>query len=270
LPGIAFIVGSFKRDKSNRALNASLVLLLLTFLMATSLSRPIWLVIPKLSEVQFPWRWLSITSLMGALVFAGSIPKWEERFRAKLRPRDLAVALVFALSLVFTGTQIILEGDYIDRGKFEPMTQDVRGAMSFKDWLPVSARDFMNVQKMSAKVEAGARPVTINTWEAERRTFHLDAGAENTLRVRTYFYPLWKARAGGRVLPTTATDDGLLLISAPTEAADIELTFEQPLRVHLFELVSTISWFLIVGSLVLAFVKRRRSRSCPASRAVYP
>ena len=271
LPGIAFIIGSFKRDKSNRPLNAAFVLLLLTFLMATSLSQPVWAVIPKLSEVQFPWRWLSITSLMGALVFAGSIPKWKERFRAKLRPRDFAVALAFALSLVFTGTQIIQEGDYIDRAKFEPMAQDVRGAVSFKDWLPLSARDFMNVQKMSAKVDAGARPVIINTWEAERRTFHLGAGAENTLRVRTYFYPLWQAKADGQVLATTATADGLLLISAPTQAADIELSFEQPLSVHLFELLSTISWVLIIGSLLSVFIKTRRSRSyLRASQTVYP
>ena len=271
LPGVAFIIGSFKRDKSNRALNAAFALLLLTFLMATSLSRPVWAVIPKLSEVQFPWRWLSITSLMGALVFAGSIPKWKERFRTKLRPRDFAVALAFALSLVFTGTQIIQEGDYIDRAKFEAMTQDVRGAVSFKDWLPVAARDFMNVQKMSAKVDAGARPVTISRWEAERRIFHLGAGTENTLRVRTYFYPRWKAKAGGGVLPTTATADGLLLISVPTQAADIELTFEQPLRVHLFELVSTMSWVLIIGSLVSVSIKARRSRSyLAASQTVYP
>ncbi len=271
LPGIAFIFGSFKRDKSNHTLNAALVLLLLTFLMATSLSQPVWAVIPKLSEVQFPWRWLSITSLMGALVFAGSIPKWKERFRTKLRPRDFAVALAFALSLVFTGTQIVQEGDYIDRAKFEPMAQDVRGAVSFKDWLPVSARDFMNVQKMSAKVDAGARPVIVNTWEAERRTFHVGAGDDNTLRVRTYFYPLWKAKADGQMLPTTATADGLLLISAPTQAADVELSFEPPLRVHLFELVSTISWVLIIGSLLSVFIKTLRSPGYPrASQTVYP
>ena len=231
--------------------------------MATSLSQPLWAVIPKLSEVQFPWRWLSITSLMGALVFAGSIPKWMERFRAKLRPRDFAVVLAFALSLAFTATQIIKEGDYIDRAKFEPMTQDVRGAVSFKDWLPAAARDFMNVQKMSARIDAGARPVTINTWEAERRTFHVGAGVENTLQVRTYFYPLWKARSGSEVLSTTATADGLLLISAPTQAADIELTFEHPLRVHLCELISIISWILIIGTLGSVFINSRRSHLRP-------
>jgi hypothetical protein len=263
LPGIAFVIRSFKRDKSNRALNAAFLLLLVTFFMATSLSKPVWAVVPKLSEVQFPWRWLSVTSLMGALLCAGSIPKWKEQVRAKLRPRDVAVALAFALSLVFIGTQIIRDCDYISRAKFASMVQEVRGAVSFKDWLPVWARDFNNVEKMSAQVDAGARPVTVTAWEPEHRTFQIGAGAEDTLRVRTYFYPHWKARAAGRSLPTTAAADGLLLISVPTQAADIELSFERPARVRLFEWVSLVAWILIIGSLAWSITTRSWQRTDP-------
>ena len=271
LPGVVFIVRSFKGDKSNRILNAPFILLLVTFLMATSLSKPVWAVVPKLSEVQFPWRWLSVTSLMGAMLFAASIPKWREQFRNRLRPRDLAVGLAFALSLVFIGTQIIQDCEYISRAKFEPMVQDVRGAVSFKDWLPVWARDFNNVEKMSAKVEAGTRPVTITAWEPERRTFHLGAGTENTLQVRTYFYPRWTAKADGRLLPTTATADGLLLISAPAQATDIQLAFERPARVSMFEAITIASWILIIGSLVLAVIRTHSLRSSSQkSRRVYP
>lgn len=263
LPGVAFLVRSFKRDKSNGAMNAALVLLLLTFLMATPLSKPVWAVVPKLSEVQFPWRWLSITSLMGAMLFAASIPKWKEQFRNRLRPRDLAVGLVFALSLVFIGTQVIQDCEYISRAKFEPMVQDVRGAVSFKDWLPVWARDFNNVEKMPARVDAGTRPVAITAWEPEQRTFRLGAATENILQVRTYFYPRWTAKADGRLLPTTATSDGLLQISAPAQATDIQLAFEPPARVHLFELVTATSWILILGSLVWGITVRSSQKTNP-------
>lgn len=263
LPGIAFIIRSFKQDKSNRALSAALVLLLVTFFMATSLSRPVWAVVPKLFEVQFPWRWLSITSLMGALLVAASIPKWKEQFFAKLRPRDLAVLLAFALSLVFIGTQIIQDCDYIGRARFESMAQEVRGAVTFKDWLPVWARDFNSIEKTSAKVVAGARPVTVTAWEPEHRTFQLGPGAESTLRVRTYFYPHWKAKAEGRSLPTTPSADGLLLISVPTQATNIELSFERPARVRLFDMVSVVTWLLIIGSLVWSMTMRSSQKTNP-------
>jgi 4-amino-4-deoxy-L-arabinose transferase-like glycosyltransferase len=263
LPGLGFVIRSFKGDKSNRALNAAFLLLLVTFLMATSLSKPVWAVIPKLSEVQFPWRWLSVTSLMGALLCAASISKWQEQFRAKLRPRDLAVALAFALSLVFIGTEIIRDCDYISRARFESMAQEVRGAVSFKDWLPVWACDFNNLEKMTAKVDAGVRPVIVTAWEPEHRAFQIGAGLEDTLRVRTYFYPHWKAKAEGRLLPTTATTDGLLLISVPTQATDIELSFERPRRVRLFEIVSVVAWILIIGSLVWSITRRSWQKTNP-------
>jgi hypothetical protein len=269
LPGLVFIRRSFKQEKSKRALTAALVLLLVTFLMATSLSKPVWAIIPKLSEVQFPWRWLSITSLMGALLLAASIPKWQEQFRERVRPRDLAVGFAFALSLAFTGTQIIQDCEYISRAKFAPMVQEVRGAVSFKDWLPASARDFNNVQKMSGDVDAGTRPVTITAWEPERRMFHLGAGSENTLQVRTYFYPRWTAKADGRQLPVTANADGLLLISVPPQATDLQLVFEQPKRVRLFEVVTVMSWMLILSAFSLAAIKMKGKRAAtPESRVI--
>jgi hypothetical protein len=258
LPGLVFVGRWFKREWANRTLNAPLVLLVVTFLMATSISRPIWALVPKLAEIQFPWRWLSITSLMGSILLAASLPQWREQLRQRLRPRDLAVGVVFMLSLVFVATQIIQDAEFLNRAKFEPMAQEVRGAVSFKDWLPASAREFNGVEKMSANADAGTRPLTITAWEPERRTFQLGPGSETTVRVRTYLYPRWTAKADGRTLPVTANPDGLILISAPPEATDIQLVFEPPKRVRLFEVVTAISWMLIGGALLLAMIRRQR------------
>ncbi len=256
LPGFVFIARRFKREWANRTLNAPLVLLVITFLMATSISKPIWAIVPKLAEVQFPWRWLSITSLMGALVLAASLPSWLEELRQRLRPRDFAVGAAFTLALVFVGTQVIQDSEYIGRAKFELLARDVRGAVSFKDWLPAAAREFNSVEKMSVNADAGTRPVSITAWEPESRSFHLDSGPDSGLRVRTYFYPRWTAKANGVNLPITANADGLILISAPSKASDIQLTFESPKRVRLFELITIISWLLIGSSLLLAMIRK--------------
>jgi hypothetical protein len=141
------------------------------------------------------------------------------------------------------------------------MTQEVRGAVSFKDWLPSSAKEFNSVEKMPAKADAGARPLTITEWEPERRTFHLGAGTEGTLRVQTYFYPRWSAKADGRSLPIAPNADGLILISAPPQATDIQLVFDPPQRVRLFELLTGISWIVILGTLLLASIKLKSQRS---------
>ena len=43
---------------------------LISLLMATEISRPIWAIVPKLREVQFPWRWLGITSMFASILLA--------------------------------------------------------------------------------------------------------------------------------------------------------------------------------------------------------
>jgi 4-amino-4-deoxy-L-arabinose transferase-like glycosyltransferase len=260
LPGLVFVGRWFRREWASRSLSAPLVLLVVTFLMATSISRPVWALVPKLAEIQFPWRWLSITSLMGSILLAASLPQWRDQLRHGLRPRDFAVGFVFILSLVFVATQIIQDSDFLNRARFEPMAQEVRGAVSFKDWLPSSAREFNSVEKMSAKADAGTRPLTITAWEPERRAFQLGPGPETTVRVRTYFYPRWTATADGRPLPITANADGLIVISAPPEATDIQLVFEPPKRVRLFELMTAISWMLIGGALLWATLRMQRPR----------
>ena len=111
---------------------------------------------------------------------------------------------------------------------------------------------------MNDRVESGSRRVTIRTWEPEHRSFHVDAGPDTNLRVRTYFYPRWTAGAEGRVLVTSATSDGLLQVSAPARAIDIDLTFERPAS-RLFEMIATVSWALIIGAFMFWMIKNRRS-----------
>src|ERR1041385_5203058 len=87
-----------------RGVKSLIVVSFASLLMATPLSYPLWKVVPKLSEVQFPWRWLAITSLTGSIWLALSIPHFLSSARANLQPRKLAVAFVFALSLFYAGT----------------------------------------------------------------------------------------------------------------------------------------------------------------------
>jgi 4-amino-4-deoxy-L-arabinose transferase-like glycosyltransferase len=256
LPAIAFIHRFFKNGQ--RDLRAVWLLLVLSFLMATELSRPIWAIVPKLSEIQFPWRWLTITSLAGSLLVAASIPMWKGMKRANLRPHHLAIALGFVLSLVFIVVQVLQDCDYQGRAKFEFMLHDIRGAVSFKDWLPKGANDFMHVERMNEKVAGGPRAVTISSWDPERRQFHIAAGAPETVRVRTYFYPLWQATENGHRLATSAAPDGVLLVSVPSEAADIELSFVEPPRVRRVAFISAVAWISIAGLCVFGWFRPTR------------
>jgi 6-pyruvoyl-tetrahydropterin synthase related domain len=246
-----------------RGVKSMIALSFASFLMATPLSYPLWKVIPKLSEVQFPWRWLAITSLTGSVLLALSFPEWSASFRQSLQPRKLAVAFVFALSIVYVGTILLDNGVFLKRPAFDAMLRDLPGALSFKDWTPVTASDLLHIQKMQANVEADGREVAITSWDAQHRAFHVAAGAETSARVWTYYYPHWKAFANGQALSVTAAPDGAIQIRLPADAADVDLVFQEPKRTQIAGTLSLISWFAI--ALVAGFgrwpLKTMRSRN---------
>jgi len=259
LPAIVLVRRRLKQDHSG--LLAVALLFLATLLMTTPLSRPIWAIVPKLSEVQFPWRWLSITSMAGSILLAACLPLWRKKLNT-LRPRDVAIVFVFVLSLGFTVNDVVRESDYLPRARFQPLLQEIRGAVSFKDWLPIWAHEFLQTEKMNGQVEAGTRVVTVNAWESQRRLFHIEAGPAGVAHVRTYFYPHWVATEGGRSFNTSPAADGTILVSVPERAADIAIEFREPPRVRVAAIVSAVGALGIVGLAIFGW--RRRSRTLPA------
>jgi hypothetical protein len=226
-----------------------------SLLMTTPLSYPLWKVIPKLSEIQFPWRWFAITSLTGSVLLAFSIPHLWPSLRVNLQPRKLAIAFVFVLSLLYTATLIMDNGTSLKRPAFEAMLKDLPGSLSFKDWTPVAAADLLHLQRMNSKVEAGERAVTVTSWGSERRTFHLGPGDATVARVWTYYYPHWQAVAAGQSLPVSSSSDGAIQIEVPRQATDIEVVFKEPPRVRIAAYVSLFTW-LAIGLLGLAQAPR--------------
>jgi len=258
LPAIVLIF-----NKTQARFRPALVLLLASFFMATPLSAPIWAVVPKLSEIQFPWRWLAITSLASALVIAASIEYWKQRFKA-VRPRDLAVILCFVLAVGVVGKEVIYDCAYITRARMDPLFHEIISAVSYKDWLPIWAKELRQVEQMKDKVQAESRVTTVSLWQPERRVFNIENGPTGSVKLRTYYYPHWAATMNGNALATSPSPDGLLLVNAPSEAGTIEVAFREPPRVGIVAKVSAAAWILMLGCcafLTLSSVRSARTES---------
>jgi hypothetical protein len=260
LPALVFFKGTLFGKETDRALRAIFLMTLISFAMGTEISRPIWAIVPKLREVQFPWRWLGITSMFGSILLASSIPLWAERIKAKLRPRDLAVGFALALSLVFVGYVVVWDAEYLKGQEFVAKFPNSRGAPSFKDWRPLWAKDLPEMKKMSADVEAESRTVTIKSWDPEHRSFQVGAGPLTEARVRTYYYPLWTATAQGVPLSVHPADDGAILISIPAGETEVDLSFKEPRRVAMARVVSIFGWILIAGFLAFGIAYKFGSK----------
>jgi hypothetical protein len=203
--------------------------------------------------------------MFGSILLAASMPGWLERVKAGFRPWHLLFASGLALSLLFIVSQVIWDAEYLRGEAFvAKFPVAARGSVSFKDWLPVWARDVVQMKKMTGDVEVGSRQVTIDAWEPEHRNFQVSPGLAATARVRTYYYPHWLATAQGQVLETQPAEDGALLIAVPSGQTNIQLDFHEPRRVGVARFVSVCAWLLIAGLFLVA----RARHFLPDSRPV--
>lgn len=258
VPALVFVKRLLFLKEGDKALRAIFLMALISLLMASDISRPVWAIVPKLRDVQFPWRWLGITSMFGSILLAASFPSWAERLKSNFRPRDLAVGVALAFSMFFICYQVIWDAEYLQGAEFYSRFPNARGAPSHKDWLPVGAKDLVHMQKMTGDVEADSRVVTVNSWEPERRTFQIVSGPATEARVRTYYYPLWTATSAGKPLTVRPADDGALLIAVPPGETNIELQFREPRRVEIARFASGCGWIMIAGLFVLGPAGRIR------------
>lgn len=215
--------------KSRRAL---ILLVGFSFLMATPLSLPVWKIIPKLGSIEFPWRWLAVTSVVGAVALAAAVPFWMEKARTRLRPLALIVAGSILIALAFAVSHPMRGALFMARPQFEAMLDSLPGSKGFEDGMPVWAN--AAPRRMTSEVEADQRAVSINSWNSERREFQVTEGEAVEARVRTFYHPHWKVTTGsGAGLETRPADDGALLFSLPPETAVVTLEFREPLRVRI-------------------------------------
>jgi hypothetical protein len=221
--------------------------------MSTIISFPLWEILPKLKQVQLPWRWLAVTSSTCAVLVAASIDSWKEVAKSNRRPLALLAAGAVLMSLAFTISHPIREATYLSESRFNNVIATVRGIGTIGAWYPKWVAEKFLV--LPQQIVAGERAVTVTAWESEHRAFQVAAGPATEARVHTFYYPLWSASAAGNSLPTRPDQDGTLIITLPAEAVSVDLSLREPPRSKISGIVSLLAAVLIA---LLATVPRRR------------
>jgi hypothetical protein len=234
----------FKRHR--RAL-APTVLALLTFLMATPLSKPIWDLFPALQETQFPWRWLTITSACLATLVAISLPEIVEMWRSRLRPLSFALLGIAVIALSFTILQVIRGATFRSHSDFNRLVASLEGSETNRDFLPVWVSE--KPRTMDQPVEVSGRDVHISAWSVQQKEFQLGAGALTEARLRLLYYPFWKATSEGKPLTTRPASDGALLVSIPETATSVKVNFVEPKSTYVGGALSLLGLMAIVALL---------------------
>ncbi|MBN1936426.1 MAG: hypothetical protein JW934_17300 [Anaerolineae bacterium] len=208
-------------------------LLLSTFLI-TTLSKPLWQHLPVLPIVQFPWRFLSIQALFGALVLGEAVnrlpkPWWSSITAAlllaaaavgALRPEYIPIGesdindeslALFELFSTNVGTTI--------RGEYLPADVEPRPYTSAA-FLNRGTRPPQALSGQLAHAELVERSADVQRWQIEVTSEYAE------ILFYIYNFPGWQARVDGR--PTSiwsAPNSGLISLAVPQGAHQIELRF---------------------------------------------
>jgi hypothetical protein len=224
----------------------------------------LWIVIPKLKEVQFPWRWLAVASVAASIAVAASIPFCRERLRGKRRPVALVVLGGILVAITYSGARM-RDANYLPRFEFDSAMTNVFAKDNIDYWLPIWVHE--RPQPMTNGVAAQGREVRIISWEPEKRSFWVGAGAAEEIRVRTFYYPHWVASAAGKPLAIRPGNDGAILISIPSDAASVELEFREPRRTRVAAVVSMVGGGAIILLLLYGWLPRNKVDSEPGAVA---
>jgi len=217
---------------------------LLTFLMATSLSKPIWDALPALQETQFPWRWLTITSACLAILVAISLPEVIQMWRTRLGPLSLVSLGVTVIALSFTILQVIRGATFVNHSAFNQMVASLQGSETNKDFLPVWVSE--KPRTMDQPVETSGREVHLTEWSIKQKEFQVDAGVPIEARLRILYYPYWKATSEGKQLTTRPASDGALLVSIPQTTTQVKVNFVEPVSSYVAGALSILGLMAIV------------------------
>jgi hypothetical protein len=267
VPAILWLTKTFKSRERNRSLLTSLAVALFTLFMATPLSLPLWKIIPKLSSMEFPWRWLSASSMLLSGLAGISLPLlWQqvqdskESDRARARQRFALAAGAVLIAIVFSSAYPIRNALFLDRDSFTSLQQNARTSPGLEEWLPrgTTADAAIGLARNDAQqVSVPGRSVVINTWNAEQRRFTIGDGDKAVAQIHTFFYPYWELRTSeGRTLSTRPDPEGVLVADVPGGPQAVEMKFVRPRHQMLGNLLSLLA---IAALATIALVTIRRS-----------
>lgn len=201
----------------------------------------LWVLLPKLKFVQFPWRCMDALAVVFAFFAAAASGRWRKRWivwlslllllgatataiaRSTWWDSDDASDVAGAVSagLGYEGTD---EFAPLGTQRYELFGENPDGEDPPANPIPIA----MQFDPASGEITAatGVR-VHVERWTAERRIFSEDSARPVNLVLRLLAYPAWDARIDGRPVPISQTPTGPMWFQVPAGAHQIDLHFRR-------------------------------------------
>jgi hypothetical protein len=164
-----------------------------------------------------------------------------------------ALALVVTIML-FDITQIIIPSAPVPSAEMAQIEERLETEPIWKGWWPTWAKEkaFDNTEK----VVAADRKVDITNWSTESKEFIVQPGQPMNVRIQSFYYPRWKATENGRAIEIGMDENGAMTIPVSNEVSRVHLYFEEPLIIKASYVVSSVTWLLGFGLMLVIYARK--------------
>ena len=247
--GLLLWGGAAAARRDTLALGAGCVL---AYLLQLEISTVVWLIVPELASIQFPWRLQTLMVLTASLLLA----------LALARARSAASVALLAI----LGTANL--GFSYGNAHLKPFTFDEAAAQdpSVVNWIepaftPRELRDYKGfrttrIEMPRVSFTEGSGEALVGRWDSSRREIALDSEQGGQVILRAFWFPGWTGTLDGGPLEIHASDPlGAIAFRTPPGRHTVQLRFgSTPVR--------SAAWMILAAAvpltLLLAWLAPRR------------
>lgn len=197
----------------------------------------IWERVPLMKYLQFPWRFLTIVSLMVSILSGGLFCHFNKESGLVKEALQIVLVIIVILS---SAQYCKVRGYYvIDEKRLGPTfvredkgtvsaynTNEMERVMDFGEYLPkfVKRLPDKNAARKVLTKKGTARIEDLRTWMQGYR-FTVIAEQPSEIVVGSFYYPTWKGRLGDNALSLFTDDEGLIHFWVPSGEYSVEIFF---------------------------------------------
>lgn len=255
-----YIIFKFRQTKGKAKTVLLLVILLVlsgwfAIFMAHSRSTFLWLAIPKLDFIQFPWRFLAIPTF--AFSFAAGILPSLVKLNGKLKLFLVTTLVAFA---VFYNWKFFIPTYFApltDEVKFSGKPWEVLQQGGTFDYLPKSAKtEPFLVVNSAADIVSGNAVIVSQEEGTNWVRVTVNANEDSVLRINTYQFPDWRVYLNDRQVEEFVPDyenHGRMHVNIPIGTHEVYARFyNTPIRTF----ANLISIFSLIALVAVLFIKK--------------
>jgi hypothetical protein len=227
------------------------------FFMMTPLSKPVWMLVPTLQKIQFPFRFN--TALSVAVVPLVAFACFKRLHRKQML--FLLVLMLFIISCVFATARrayYSYPANYLDQSVVEGANKRLeqwRDTNEFRPrWVVSIEENDLDVllgrigefegELKKVTVVQGEASVAVDKWTPKEILLRVDSPAGATLNVSRFYFPGWSVRmddsqTGSAVEPSKP--GGLISLTAPSGNHRVTLRLEKRIPEVAGEVISGVS-----------------------------